>query len=86
LHDGEIEVMILGKEMKADLLIIDDNVAREYAKYLEFSITGTLGVLLQAKEKVYIESVKPLIDALIGNDIYIGESIYKYVLTIAGEY
>lgn len=51
LHEGEVEVMLLGKELEADLLVIDDCTAREYAKYLDFKITGTLGVILRAKEK-----------------------------------
>jgi hypothetical protein len=51
LHDREVEVMLLGKELGADLLIIDDYVAREYAKYLDFKITGSLGVILRAKRR-----------------------------------
>ena len=43
LHDGEVEVMILGQELHADLLVIDDYTAREYAKYLGFNIIGTVG-------------------------------------------
>lgn len=85
LHDGEVEVMILGKELEADLLVIDDYIAREYAKYLDFKVTGTLGVILKAKEKGIIENVKPLIDALIQNGIYIGNEIYEDVLNSAGE-
>ena len=54
LHDGEVEVMILAKELGASLLVIDDNNAKKHAKNLEFNVTGTLGVLLVAKEKGYI--------------------------------
>lgn len=85
LHEGEVEVMILGKELSADLLVIDDYIAREYAKYLDFKVTGTLGVILKAKEKGIIERVKPLIDALIQNGIYIGSKVYEDVLRMAAE-
>ena len=37
LHDGEVEVMILAQEQKADLVIIDDNAAKKTAKYLGLS-------------------------------------------------
>ena len=29
LHDGEVEVMILAQEQKADLIILDDNAAKK---------------------------------------------------------
>lgn len=32
LHDGEVEVMILCQEQKADLAIIDDNAAKKNSK------------------------------------------------------
>ncbi len=85
LHDGEVEVMILGKELEADLLVIDDYTAREYAKYLDFRITGTLGVILRAKEKGIIKAVKPLVLDLIEHGIYIGEKLYQDIIKIAKE-
>jgi len=54
LHKGEVEVMILAEEINADLCIIDDLLARKYAKYLGLKITGTMGILIKAKEnRVY---------------------------------
>ncbi len=85
LHKGEIEVMVLAKELEADLIIIDDYQARKHAKYLDFKITGTLGVLLKAKKNNYIENIKFLLDKLIKNDIYIGDNLYKKILNMAGE-
>lgn len=48
LHDGEVEVMILAKEIGADVVIIDDANAKKHAKYLQLPVTGTLGVLIKA--------------------------------------
>ena len=55
LHDGEVEVMILAQEQKADLVIIDDNAAKKTAKYLGLTVTGTLGVLIKAKRQGIID-------------------------------
>jgi len=85
LHIGEVEVMILAKEIGADLLIIDDYLARKHASYLELKVTGTLGVLLKAKNLGVIEQVKPLIDQMINSGIYIETKVYHDVLAIAGE-
>ncbi|MCL2459832.1 MAG: hypothetical protein FWF19_00515 [Euryarchaeota archaeon] len=60
LHDGEVEVMSLGQELNADLLVIDDYVARKYAKYLGFNTIGTVGILLLTKSKGLIHQIKPL--------------------------
>jgi len=85
LHDGEVEVMILGQELNADLLIIDDYVAREYVKYLGFKVVGTVGILLKAKATGLINEVKPLLDKLVTNGIYISERLYAEVLKTADE-
>ena len=34
LHEGEVEVMILAQEQKANLVVLDDNAAKKTAKYL----------------------------------------------------
>ncbi|WP_341878217.1 DUF3368 domain-containing protein [Defluviitalea saccharophila] len=85
LHKGEVEVMILAEEINADLCIIDDLLARKYAKYLGLKITGTMGILIKAKEKGYINQIKPLLDQLIYNNIYIDNNLYVKVLDIANE-
>ncbi|MDY2840912.1 MAG: DUF3368 domain-containing protein [Treponema sp.] len=86
LHDGEVEVMILAQEEpKADLVILDDNSAKKTAKFLELSVTGTLGVLVKAKQLNYIEKVKPLMDALIANGFFVTQNVYSMVLEQTGE-
>lgn len=85
LHKGEVEVMILAKEINADLCVLDDFLARKYAKHLGLKITGTLGVLLKAKEKGSIKAVKPLMDEMILNHIYIDDKLYGLVLETAKE-
>lgn len=86
LHDGEVEVMILAQEEpKADLVILDDNSAKKTAKFLELSVTGTLGILVKAKQLNYIEKVKPLMDALIANGFFVTQNVYSMVLEQTGE-
>lgn len=85
LHAGEVEVMILAQEQKADLVIIDDNAAKKTAKYLGLTVTGTLGVLLKAKQKGLIEKIKPLLFEMKRNGFYIDAKIELMVLEQAGE-
>lgn len=85
LHKGEAEVIVLAKEINADLAIIDDYLARKYAQYLGLTITGTLGVIVKAKRRGFINRVKPLLDELIERDSWIDNKLYLTMLNIAGE-
>ena len=64
LDSGEAEVLILAKEQNADLVIMDEIMGRRFAKQLEFNLTGTIGILLKAKEKGLINSVSELLTEL----------------------
>ena len=75
LHKGEVEVMILADELNADICILDDKLAREYARHLGLRITGTLGILVKAKERGLVNSVTPLMDAMIQYAVNLGARI-----------
>lgn len=85
LHDGEVEVMILAQERNADLVILDDNVAKKTAKYLGLTVTGTLGVLVKAKRQGIIEEVRPLLSEMRQNSFYVSKTVESMVLEQAGE-
>ena len=42
IHMGEAEVIALANEIKADLVILDDYLARQYAEKANLKITGTI--------------------------------------------
>ena len=47
LHHGELEAIILARELQADFVLLDDSLARKKAQRMGLKIIGTLGVLLQ---------------------------------------
>lgn len=85
LHDGEVEVMILAKEIAADVVIIDDANAKKHAKYLGLPVTGALGVLVKAKQKGYIDELKPILQRMVEKGIYISQSLVELCLKQVGE-
>ena len=85
LHDGEVEVMILSKELAADVVIIDDANAKKHAKYLGLPVTGTLGVLIKAKQNGFIKELKPILLQLKEKGIYISQNLVELCLKQAGE-
>lgn len=85
LHDGEVEVMILSKEIAADVVIIDDANAKKYAKYLKLPVTGTLGVLMRAKREGYIDRLEPILRQMVERGIYISQNLIELCLKQVGE-
>ena len=85
LHEGEVEVMILSKEIGADVVIIDDANAKKHAKYLGLPVTGTLGVLIKARQEGYVEALKPILHQMIENGIYMSDSLVELCLKQVGE-
>ena len=71
---GELEAITLYKQLNADVLLIDDNRAKKYALLNDVRVVGSLGILIKAKEKGYIEKIKPLLDKLQDSDIFVSDA------------
>ena len=83
---GEAEAIILSLELKADLLLMDERRGRALAANYGLSVTGLLGVLVQAKRNGFIPTVKPLMDQLIeAADFRVSSQLYAIVLQTARE-
>ncbi|MBI5303457.1 MAG: DUF3368 domain-containing protein [Chloroflexi bacterium] len=85
LDRGEAEAIVLAQELGADLVIIDERIARKHARRLGLKLTGTLGVLLEAKEHGFISAVKPLIEELVQGGIRLGADVIEESVRLAGE-
>ncbi len=48
LDRGEIDVILLARELEADWVLIDEKLARQIAAAMGLQVKGTLGVLLIA--------------------------------------
>ena len=85
LDPGESEVIALGLETEDSLLILDDNKARNSAKGLGLKVTGTLGIILKAKEKKIITSVSEIIEDLTRENFRISNELKREMLKLAKE-
>jgi predicted nucleic acid-binding protein len=85
LHAGEVEVLMYALESKADLVILDDKLARKTATYMGLTITGTVGLLIKAKETGYLNEVKPVMEKLIQNGLFVSPEVQKMVLEMVNE-
>lgn len=85
LDNGEAEVLILAKEQNADLVIMDEIMGRRYAKQLKYNLTGTIGILLKAKENELIKSVRKLLTELTEKGTWLNPKLISTVIKIAKE-
>ena len=86
LDMGEATAIALAVELDADLLLIDERMGRTAASKFGLNFTGLLGVLVEAKSKRLIESVKPLLDDLKTKaGFWISQPLYNKILHAAGE-
>ncbi len=81
---GESEAIALAYEKRLRL-IVDDRKAREAAQRLGIAVTGTVGLLLKAKQAGIIPAVLPLLDALDQHQFRISPSLRTEALRLACE-
>jgi predicted nucleic acid-binding protein len=58
---GEASIITLSLEIDDNIVILDDFKARKLAKKLNINITGTLGIIINAKKKNIISSTKEVL-------------------------
>jgi hypothetical protein len=85
LGRGEREAIALAMDTGADLVILDDQQGRLVSRVKGLSVTGTIGVLIEAKERGVIPSLRPEMDHLIEAGMWINEIFYHRILKEYGE-
>lgn len=85
LGRGEREVLSLAVGRADVLALLDDGLARHFAKHLEIPFSGTLGVLLKAKATGHLDAVRPVLDRLQSLGFWLDQGTHAAVLKIAQE-
>lgn len=85
LDAGEAEAIVLAKEIKAEILLIDERIGYHIAKSQNIFAIVTLSVLLIAKQKGLIQSVRPLLDEMMKKGRWYSKRTYESFLDKIGE-
>lgn len=86
LDRGESEVIALSQEIGADILLLDEKSARSVAVRLQYTVLGTVGVLIWAKRNALLFNLSNELDLLKQKGGFrISRDVYEYALQQAGE-
>ena len=85
LGSGESEAISLAIERKAKLLIVDDLAARNAAVKAHLNITGTVGILIEARKTGLITNLKDILVAMQKHDFRISQSVFEIAIKLSGE-
>lgn len=85
LGEGEASSIVLALENENSLLILDEKKGRRIALELGLEIIGSLGLLLIAKKKGVIKSVKEIIQLIDETKFRVSEKIKQKIIEKAEE-
>lgn len=87
LGAGETQVLSHGLQSReGGRVLLDDQAARKCAQSLGLPVLGTLGVILIAKRRDWITAVRPVIEQLQMQKMYMSAALMQSVLKDAGEF
>jgi predicted nucleic acid-binding protein len=85
LDAGEASAIALALDYDDCLLIMDETKGRREAKSLGLKVTGTIGILIVAKEKGLIPSLKKVFDKIGKTNFRINQALLVEALKKSGE-
>lgn len=85
IDKGESSAIALALETPDSTVTLDDYRARRVAKQLGFTCTGTIGVIIRAKLKGIIPSIKPLLARIKQTNFRLSAEVELQALQQAGE-
>lgn len=85
LGAGETQVLAIALALPGCEAVLDDGQARRCARSLGVQITGTLGLVLRAKQRALIPAARPLVERLLRHRLYLTHELAEAALAEVGE-
>ena len=82
---GETQTLALAAENSASLVIMDERKGRTAAQRMKLRLTGTVGILLLAKDQDLLPAVGPWLIRLEEHGMRLGPGLIGRALQLAGE-
>ena len=86
LGDGEAETIVLSREMKADLIILDEGKGRDIARVFNLEVRGTLAFLARdCHVRNKPDEFLPLVQELRRKGFWISDSLYEKIASLKNQ-
>jgi uncharacterized protein len=85
LGAGEAEAIALALFYPGTLLILDDDLGRRIARLNSLRFTGTLGVLIKAKQEGFVTGIAPILEKLQQTTMWLSNELIRMALNEAKE-
>jgi predicted nucleic acid-binding protein len=80
LHRGEREAILLAEAVRADVLVIDEQIGRDIASSRNLPVSGTLGILERADTLQLVRDFPLILKQLKSSGFFIGERLERELL------
>ena len=84
IDDGEAEAIALSQEQKCRI-ILDDRQARRVGQNMGLRVIGTVGILILAKQRGILSTIRPVLQNLDDTGFYISAALKDEALRLAEE-
>lgn len=84
LGAGELSSILLGKEIRADAVLLDDYRARNLAKTEGLKVLGSVGLLEISYQRGYLSDLRAVFQQLLTNNVYIDRRLLHKRLRTLG--
>ncbi len=85
LDKGEASVVQLALDKNIHTVVIDETAGRRVARLNGLAVTGSIGILLRAKNEGRPFSMREAIDRMQARGIWLSDRVIAFALTQAGE-
>ncbi|MCD8515378.1 MAG: hypothetical protein LRY31_04945, partial [Burkholderiaceae bacterium] len=81
LDRGEAAVIQTAMNLSLQLVCIDEAVGRRVARLCNLNLTGSVGMLLKAKQMGYEVNIPNALERMRAQDIWLSDRVVKFALT-----
>jgi predicted nucleic acid-binding protein len=75
----------LAFELETSTIVLDDEKAKKIAKSFSIDVTGSLGIIVKAKEKNIIPNVRDVLNKIKATNFHLSSLLENMILKVARE-
>ena len=85
LDPGEAAVIQTAMDASISTVVIDEAAGRRITSLCGLKVTGSVGILLRAKVEGHLSAVKPALEAMKSQGVWLADQVVTQALQLAGE-